>query len=130
MPRFFLHVRQGQELILDPEGAELPDLGAAQDEARVSFRLLVADRLRSSRSSKITDVQQIEVADDAGQGLATVHFHDALGSLEWRLITSEEAPTSALPHRSRHPSDRMCVHPSRHRWRAGLCNAACATPHT
>ena len=82
MPRFFLHVRQGQDLILDPEGSELPDLAAAQDEALASLRLLVADRLRSSRSSNRTGMQQIEVADDAGQVLVTVYFHDALGPLE------------------------------------------------
>ncbi|MBL6082339.1 hypothetical protein JMJ56_30665 [Belnapia sp. T18] len=75
MPRFFLHVRQGQELILDPEGSELPDLVAAQHEARLSLRELVAGCLRSSgSSSRITDVQQIEIADQAGQVLATVHF--------------------------------------------------------
>ncbi|MBL6082649.1 hypothetical protein JMJ56_32305 [Belnapia sp. T18] len=78
MPRFFLHIRQGQDLILDQEGSELPGLAAAQDEALASMRLLVAERLLSSHSSRIPDAQQIEVADEAGQVLATVHVHDGL----------------------------------------------------
>ncbi len=43
MPHFFLHVRTGRDLILDPEGSELPHLAAAQDEALASLQQLVAD---------------------------------------------------------------------------------------
>jgi hypothetical protein len=74
MPRFFFQVRIGQDLIPDPEGSELPNLAAAQDEALASLRRLVAERLRSSHSNRITIVHQIEVADEAG--------------VSWRRFTS------------------------------------------
>ncbi|SDC97475.1 DUF6894 family protein [Belnapia rosea] len=79
MPRFFLHVRTDEDLISDPEGSELPDLISAQNEALVGLRQLVADSIRGSR---IPVVQQIEIADEVGQILATVRFQDALQSLE------------------------------------------------
>jgi hypothetical protein len=56
MPRFFLHVRTGQDLILDSEESELPNLAAAQDEALASLQQLVAERLRSGPNSRILAV--------------------------------------------------------------------------
>jgi hypothetical protein len=63
MPRFFFHLRTAQDLFVDPDGSELPNVSAARGEALVALRHIVADRLL--RGGDPLDVQQIEIADDA-----------------------------------------------------------------
>ena len=75
MPRFFLHLRYRDEFIEDAQGVEFPDLAAAQADARVAARELLADRMEAD--SALSD-QQFEICDEAGQLLATVPFRDAL----------------------------------------------------
>ncbi len=44
MPRWYLHVHDGERAILDPEGSELPDLTAARKEALAAARELLRVR--------------------------------------------------------------------------------------
>jgi hypothetical protein len=74
MPRFFLNVRDGDFLIVDPEGSDLADLAAAHSEALASARELLADALKSNR---VLSISQIEITDEVGQILATISMKAA-----------------------------------------------------
>ena len=47
MPHFYFHLRQGEEIIEDEEGQDLPDVAAAQDEALKSLREMAAQSILS-----------------------------------------------------------------------------------
>lgn len=78
MPRFFFHARDGGDLIEDPDGSDLPDLRAALAEAEAAAREAIAGRIRAG---KAVNEQSLEVADGAGQVLATVRFRDVVERL-------------------------------------------------
>jgi hypothetical protein len=75
MPRYFLHVCNGNGFVQDEEGIELPDLDAARLEA-----------MRSARSIMASDVQRgildlssfIEVEDCDGKLVLTLGFQQAV----------------------------------------------------
>ncbi len=71
MPRFFLHVRDAEGLVEDPDGSLVPDLGAACAEAAAAAREVAAERLRAG---KPLTARHIEIRDGAGHLLATVPF--------------------------------------------------------
>jgi hypothetical protein len=73
MPRFYFNDFDGQSTKPDVEGMELPDLTAALAEAVAAVRQLIAEELKFGRS---LGVRCIEIADAAGQVLATVPFKD------------------------------------------------------
>ena len=75
MSRYFLHLRDGDELIEDLEGSEFPDLEAARAEAIGAARDFVADQARSGR---IMDQWQYEIWDAAGRMLAAVPLRAAV----------------------------------------------------
>ena len=75
MPRFFLHVRDADELFEDLEGGDLADLDAARSEASAAAREIVAEALRAGKPA---DGRRFEIADGAGRVLATVRFRDVL----------------------------------------------------
>ncbi|MEE7456101.1 hypothetical protein MPAR168_18550 [Methylorubrum populi] len=75
MARFFLHLRDGTELIEDPDGSELPDLNAARAEARDAARDIMAGMVRAG---ELLDGQQIEIRDAAGALLDVVRLKDVL----------------------------------------------------
>lgn len=67
MPRYFFHIRDGDDFIEDLEGGNLPDTVSAVREARVSVREIVADRIRQGIS---TSSPIIEICDIEGRKLA------------------------------------------------------------
>ena len=71
MPRFFMHNREAERLIEDPDGSDLPDLDAAREEAAVAAREIAAERLRAGEP---LDARRFEIHDEAGRLLATVPF--------------------------------------------------------
>ena len=76
MPTFFFHLRDGGELIEDPDGSDLPDLDAARAEAIAGAREAVAEGVRAG---KPVLGRSVEIADGAGRVLATVTARDVLG---------------------------------------------------
>ncbi|WP_409567974.1 DUF6894 family protein [Methylobacterium sp. E-025] len=42
MPCFYLHLRDGDDLVEDPDGSDFPNVKAAKEEARASARYLIA----------------------------------------------------------------------------------------
>jgi Domain of unknown function (DUF6894) len=76
MPRYFFHVRDGSDLLTDPDGQELDDLAAAHQEAVKTGRDLMAECLRCDRSLGLD--RAIVVADENGAIVSEVSFKAAL----------------------------------------------------
>ena len=72
MPLYYLHIRNGDKLEVDPDGTELPDLDAAFSEAVKVVRELVDEVDDLGRDAVI------EIADGAGEIVLTVPFSDAV----------------------------------------------------
>ena len=72
MPLYYLHIRNGNKLEVDPDGTELPDLETAFEEARKVARELVGE-VADSRQDSI-----IEIADGSGETILTVAFSDTV----------------------------------------------------
>ena len=73
MPIFYLHIRDGGELVEDPEGIDFPDLDAARREAVAAAREMLAEKILAGEE---VDGQQIEICDDEGRLLAKVPFRE------------------------------------------------------
>ncbi len=69
--RYHLHIRNGETLIEDLEGAEFPDQEAARREAVSSIRDLLAEMLR--RGDPL-DGQSLEIWDETGSLLERIAF--------------------------------------------------------
>jgi hypothetical protein len=76
MPRFYFHVRDGDRLIADPDGGELPDLDAARAVAAAALRRAAA---AAHGAAKAASGRRFEIADRAGRVLATVALWDVFG---------------------------------------------------
>lgn len=79
MPRFFFRMRDGDWLVEDPGGGELPGLEAVRAEAAAVARGYPAGRLRAGGE---LDSRRLEIWDDAGRMLGTVPF-PAPPALHW-----------------------------------------------
>lgn len=75
MPRFYFHIRDGERLIEDPDGSELPDLAVARAEALASARGILAEKVKTG---ELIDGQRFEITDEAGIVLAVLPLKDAL----------------------------------------------------
>ena len=75
MPRYYFHLRDDLDCP-DLEGAELPDLDAAQVKAAHEARLLMGDLLL--REGRIALHHCIDIEDEQGAVLATVRFRDVV----------------------------------------------------
>ena len=76
MPRYYFQIRDGNNLIRDEEGMELPSLEAARAEAILATREAV--RLATLRGEPIGMHGVFEIADQSGQTVLTVNFETAL----------------------------------------------------
>jgi hypothetical protein len=63
MPRFYMHIRQGDRLFEDPEGEEFASLVEARAEAVMSARELMAEMVAAGKSPRNN---RFEIADDSG----------------------------------------------------------------
>lgn len=75
MSRFFFNMREGDCLVKDPDGSELPNVEAAKEEARISARHLLAEKLRAG---EVIDGQCFEITDEAGELRAVIRMKDVL----------------------------------------------------
>jgi hypothetical protein len=67
--RFFFNIREGDELIEDPDGTLLLDLTSAISEANGAARELLAAQIRNGRS---VDGRSIEIADETRTVVAVI----------------------------------------------------------
>lgn len=75
MPQYFFHLRDGIDILLDPEGRSLAGPEAVSDEAIEEARSLISHEARDGR---IRLDQRIEVQDASGSLVCTVEFADAV----------------------------------------------------
>src|SRR3954468_6581231 len=75
MPRFYLDVLNGSQVLEDPDGQEFADLDAAMSEAVATARDLVAHGIL--RNEDLSD-RCVIIRDDAGETVARVPFRSAL----------------------------------------------------
>jgi hypothetical protein len=76
MPFYFFSVRDGTTSIADEEGADLPDLGAADAEARAVLREFAIQALRHHYP---VDRYQVEIYDAEKQLVGVLKFSDIVG---------------------------------------------------
>ena len=76
MPPFFLHVRVGVHLIVDPDGSCLPALAAAKTKPVLSARELMSPSTVEERRRKIEG--RFEIADYDSKSVARVPFWKAV----------------------------------------------------
>jgi hypothetical protein len=74
MPRFFFNVFD-DVVLLDDEGIELPDTGAARAAAVAGARAMMCDQVRQGR---LALHHKIEVEDESRRPLFTVEFGEAV----------------------------------------------------
>jgi|EndMetStandDraft_5_1072996.scaffolds.fasta_scaffold463168_1 uncharacterized protein DUF6894 len=74
MSRYFFHIKDGAELIQDPEGSELATMADARSQALKSARELWADAIKSGRP---LGADAVVIADDHG-GMTFVPMAEAL----------------------------------------------------
>jgi hypothetical protein len=79
MPRFFLHVDNGKEVILDEEGSVKPDYAAARREAIDSAIDMWGDLMRSGRDPR---GYSFRIHDAGGKLQGTVSFMEAFDGLK------------------------------------------------
>lgn len=75
MPKYYFHIRDGQDLALDPEGAEFETLEAARKEAANSARELLAQRLLRG---DVIDGQAFELTTEDGDIADIFRFKDVM----------------------------------------------------
>lgn len=75
MPKFFLHICDGNGFVEDEEGAEWPDLAAARASAIEGLRDVLAGGLRGGT---LDLASFIEIEDENHQLLETVTFAEAV----------------------------------------------------
>jgi hypothetical protein len=76
MHRYFLHIRNGTELLADHDGQEFDDVAAAEQEAAQSARDLMAECLRLAQPLGLG--REMVICDDAGSVVAKVPFAKAI----------------------------------------------------
>jgi hypothetical protein len=80
MPNFYFDVREGELLLRDEEGSDLPDIAAAEHEAADTVAMLARELLPRSRFRPIT----VEVRDAGGRRLVVV----TCALMAWRIASS------------------------------------------
>jgi hypothetical protein len=71
MRRFYFHLKDADEFIVDDEGLELPGVNEAKRMALLSARELLADAIKSGKSRV---PEAFVIADEQGRAIATVPF--------------------------------------------------------
>jgi hypothetical protein len=66
MARFYFHLRDGDKLVQDPEGSDLPDVEARRREALLAARDILGDAIKAGKS-KVPEA--FVIADDADESL-------------------------------------------------------------
>ena len=74
MPKYFMHLRDSTDELLDPEGIELVDLEAVRKNVMAAARDILAGDLRNG----IVDLRyRIDAEDEVGEVVYTLAFKHA-----------------------------------------------------
>lgn len=74
MARYYFHLRDGEDILLDPEGREL-DAGDVRKCALEEARAIIADE---ARSGLIALDQRLDVENGSGEIVLSLQFADAV----------------------------------------------------
>ena len=75
MPHFYLHLRDGERLLKDPDGREFPSLDEARIEAMLSARELISARVLAGRKPNHS---KFEITDASDNVVLIVWFEEAI----------------------------------------------------
>jgi hypothetical protein len=78
MPRYFFHLRDGVDILLDPDGRELPDAAAAAQLALTEARSLMSHEILGG---VLHLSQRLDVEDSEGRVVHSLAFSDAVSIL-------------------------------------------------
>lgn len=73
--RYFFHLRETGNYVVDEEGRELPDIAAVEAAARTNARCVIAGE---AMIGKLPLAAIIEVHDEAGERVLDLPFRDAV----------------------------------------------------
>lgn len=75
MPKYYFHIRNGDELEVDGTGADFASLELAVSDAKLAAREMISELLMTG---EILNGQQFEITDNRGEVVATVPFQSVL----------------------------------------------------
>jgi hypothetical protein len=75
MPTYYFHIRDGEQLIRDREGINLPSIVSAQGEAEAAAREILSAKVEAG---EIIDGQEFEIQDASGNCVLSVPFRSVL----------------------------------------------------
>ena len=75
MPHFYLHLREGDRLLKDPDGREFRSLDEARSEAVLSARELMSARVLAGKKANHS---RFEIADASDNVVMLVWFEEAI----------------------------------------------------
>jgi len=75
MPHFYLHLRDGERLLKDPDGREFRSLDEARVEAVLSARELMSAKVLAGRKP---DYSRFEIVDASDNVALIVWFEEAI----------------------------------------------------
>lgn len=75
MPKFFMNIRNGSNLVVDYDGSVLADVIAARNEAILAAREIVAETVRKGEA---IDERSIEITTEDGTVRDTVRYRDVV----------------------------------------------------
>ncbi len=75
MPRYYLHICNGNGFTEDQEGQDLPSVESAREKAIAGLRDIMADELKGGVMNMASF---IEIEDESRQLVETISFHDAV----------------------------------------------------
>jgi hypothetical protein len=75
MPRFFVHIKERDHLLLDEDGVDLPTVEDARAQALGAARQLWTDAIRGGTD---VDVDGFVITDETGREVVTVPIEEAL----------------------------------------------------
>jgi len=89
MARYFMHLRDGTEELLDPEGKEFPNLAALRDAVLFTARDLLSGDVRDG----VLDLRfRIDAQDESGAIVHTLPFKHAVNVIpEGRAVLAGAA---------------------------------------
>jgi len=77
MPRYYFHIEDDGDTIVDREGIELADLDAAREEAVAGAREIMSEDVLRGRTA---DGRRFVITDDWGMVLAEVPFRATIAA--------------------------------------------------
>jgi hypothetical protein len=75
MQTYFFHLRDGADILLDPDGRKLPSLAAVMASALREARAIIS---ADAQSGTIKLNQQLDIEDEAGEIVHSLHLKDAV----------------------------------------------------